>query len=288
MKPPFAYYGGKQRISGNIIPMIPKHTVYVEPFCGGATVLFRKPFPCGVDASTYREVINDLNSHVINFFKVLRDDGQELCRRLDLSLYSQELCRQAKDLESGTDLERAEKFFINISQSFGMKLNGGWGTGVYNTNHPILYMHKVKNLINYIERMKSVYISSGDALRVIERFDSPQTFFYCDPPYPETHQGHYNGYSIDDFMQLVEVLQNIKGSFLLSCYPLENIPFEYKDFVASSSICNTGDGKGKERTERVYYKYTKEKQKKDIQKLFDSGKFDCFTGGHNQRQTTLF
>ena len=149
-------------------------------------------------------------------------------------------------------------------------------------------MRKVKNLITYVERMKSVHISSEDALKVIERFDSPQTFFYCDPPYPNTDQGHYNGYSIDNFMELVEVLKNIKGSFLLSCYPLENIPFEYKDFIATSSINNTGDSKGNERTERVYYKYTTEKQKKDIQKMFDSGKFDCFTGGNNQRQTNLF
>ena len=64
-------------MSVNIIPMIPKHTVYVEPFCGGATILFKKPFPCVSDRHDYREVINDLNSNVINFFKVLRDDGQD-------------------------------------------------------------------------------------------------------------------------------------------------------------------------------------------------------------------
>ena len=251
-------------------------------------MLFRKPFPCVSDRNYYREVINDLNSHVINFFKVLRDDGQELCRRLDLSLYSQESHKQAKELESGSEIERAEKFFINISQSFGGSLGHGWGTGVYGANHSVTYMNQVKNLITYIERMKFVYISREDALKVIKRFDSPQTFFYCDPPYPDTDQGHYNGYSIDNFMELVEVLQNIKGSFLLSCYPLENLPFNYKDFIASSSIHNAGYSKGKDRVERVYYKYTTEKQKKKIQKLFDSGKFDCFTGGNNQRQTNLF
>lgn len=61
MKPPFSYYGGKQRMASKIIPYIPKHTVYVEPFCGSATILFKKPWPNVTNTHHYREYINDTN-----------------------------------------------------------------------------------------------------------------------------------------------------------------------------------------------------------------------------------
>lgn len=74
MKSPLSYYGGKQRMAKNIIPLIPQHTVYVEPFCGGATILFKKPWPNVTNTHHYREVINDLDNNLIYFFKTLRDN----------------------------------------------------------------------------------------------------------------------------------------------------------------------------------------------------------------------
>ena len=38
MKPFFSYYGGRQRMANKIIPLIPKHTVYCEPFSGRKTI----------------------------------------------------------------------------------------------------------------------------------------------------------------------------------------------------------------------------------------------------------
>ncbi|MEJ5328486.1 MAG: DNA adenine methylase, partial [Candidatus Bathyarchaeia archaeon] len=70
MKPPFSYYGGKQKFSSKIIPLIPKHTVYAEPFCGSAAVFFKKPFPSVKDRGNYREAINDTNEWLVNFFRV--------------------------------------------------------------------------------------------------------------------------------------------------------------------------------------------------------------------------
>lgn len=71
MKPAFPYYGGKQRIASKITELIPKHTVYVEPFAGGAAVFFKKPWPDVSNTGHYREVLNDTNGDVVNFFRVL-------------------------------------------------------------------------------------------------------------------------------------------------------------------------------------------------------------------------
>lgn len=66
MTPPISYYGGKQKMLKHILPLIPTHKIYIEPFFGGGAVFFGKN-PSEV------EVINDLNSYVINFYNVLKD-----------------------------------------------------------------------------------------------------------------------------------------------------------------------------------------------------------------------
>jgi len=69
------------------------------------------------------------------------------------------------------------------------------------------------------ERVELTQIECNDAIRVIESRDTPDTFFYCDPPYFNANMGHYGGYSRQDFTNLLNALANIKGKFLLSSYP---------------------------------------------------------------------
>ena len=199
MKPPFSYYGGKQRMAHNIIPLIPKHTVYVEPFCGGATILFQKPWPNVTNSNQYREVINDTNKHIVNFFRVLQDKekAEKLCHMLSVTLYSEDEHKRAKNLDDGDDVQQAWSWFVNVNCSFSNNVGRGWGRAVYGRNEAFSFINKCTRLIEYIERMRCVTVCCQDALKVIEQFDSPQTFFYCDPPYPNTDQGHYKGYTIE-------------------------------------------------------------------------------------------
>ena len=144
MQPPLAYYGGKQRMASKIIPHIPKHTVYCEPFCGGATMLFKKPYPKITSASDYREIINDVDKSLVNFFKQLRDNGEELCEKIELTLYSEHEHASSKfdNLYDDDLIEWARKYFINTQQSFGTILNAGWGRGVYGKNLSITWQKK--------------------------------------------------------------------------------------------------------------------------------------------------
>lgn len=281
MKPPFSYYGGKQRMASKIVPLIPKHTVYCEPFVGGAAILFAKPWPDVSNTDHYREVINDLDGDLINFFQQLRDNGEELCRQLGLTPYSEEEYRISKDFSNCDDMERARRYYVNIQQSFSNKLNSGWGRGKYSRNLSATWINKISCLPGYIDRMLPITISNINALKFIKDWDSPQTFFYCDPPYPSTDQGHYDGYTVEDFEALIDTLSNIDGSFMLSCYEVDGvaIPDDWEQFSFSAAMsASFGKTLHKKRIETVYRKISTVPVRPELQKLYDSGAFDCFTG----------
>jgi len=66
LRSPMWWFGGKGKMVKKLLPLIPQHKIYVEVFGGGASLLFAKePSPV--------EVYNDLNSDLVNFFRVLRD-----------------------------------------------------------------------------------------------------------------------------------------------------------------------------------------------------------------------
>jgi DNA adenine methylase len=270
-------------MASKIIPLIPKHTVYVEPFAGGAAVLFKKPWPEVSNNSRYREVINDVDGLLINFYRVLRDPemGKTLWAMLKLTTYSREEYNAARDhLYGASPLKDAWAYYVNVEQSFGSKFNGGWGTRTFNQNGGSTWANKTERLYSYIDRMQSMHIECEDAIRVIERWDSPHTFFYCDPPYPGTHLNYSKDYTIKDFEKLIATLNRCKGSFLLSNYDQDvTFPDDWTrhTFDASMSVARdkTAD---KKRTEVVWKRGNKEPVRKEIQDLFDSGKFDCFKG----------
>lgn len=271
MKPPFSYYGGKQRIVSKIIPYIPQHCVYCEAFAGGATLLFAKPDLRTGNNDHYREAINDINSDIHNFFKVLRDRYDELYHMISCSLYSQEEHRNSITYSGDDTLLKAYYFYINIQQSFSHGLNKGWGTSFFSKNDALSYLNSQKRLKECSERLQRCYIGNEDALRFIVRWDSPQTFFYCDPPYPNTNQGHYSGYTQADFEALIDKLNSCQGSFILSCYDNDAVPKEWKkiEFETVNSSSNTAKGGHRDkRTECIWIREAKCEPRPEIKKIY--------------------
>ena len=71
-----------------------------------------------------------------------------------------------------------------------------------------------------------MYLENEDAIGVIERWDSPYTLHYCDPPYPGTDTSAYDGeFTVEDLQRLVDCLAECKGSVMLSNYPQPGITF---------------------------------------------------------------
>lgn len=255
MKPLISYYGGKQRIASKIVSYINQipHTVYVEPFCGGAAVLFNKPRRMVTDQDHYREVINDTSDILISLYRCAIECPDALALKLEATLYSQSdhdrsitICKNPKDY---TPLEIAWAYFVNVNSSFANRLNGGWGTQVKSVNSAATWQNRITSLKEKLERLQSVYVSCEDALRCIDRWDSPQSLFYCDPPYPDTDQGHYEGYTAQDWIALCDKLDVIQGSYILSNYSHEYAPkTAYQRIEISAAM--SASCKGKVRSDR--------------------------------------
>lgn len=226
-RPPVRYYGGKWRVGNWVIEQFPPHKCYVEPFCGGASVLLQK-------SPAWVEVLNDLNDDVIAFFDCLRDRPAELVRAILLTPYSREELRRARIEAPANDrLEKARRFYIRQWQSYGSgvgKSSTGWrfqvGNGGETRANAVGSWNRIEHLWAAAKRLKMVQIEHDDAFKVIERFDGPGTLFYVDPPY--VHETRYHsspskGYAFEmtdeDHRRLAGVLKSVRGMVVLSGYP---------------------------------------------------------------------
>ena len=291
MQPLISYYGGKIRIASKIVGYINKipHTVYVEPFCGGAAVLFAKPRRLITNGHHYREVINDTSDILISLYRCAIECPDELALKLEATLYSQSdyararlICKNPKDY---TPLEIAWAYFVNANCSFANKLNAGWGTQVKSQNTAHTWQNRITSLKEKLDRLQSVYVSCEDALKCIDRWDSSHSLIYCDPPYPGTDQGHYEGYATDDWIALCDKLDSIQGSYILSNYPQEYEPKSAQQRnEISAAMSASGKGKvradrskiatqeqleDRERTEVLWICNRGKSDRADIQKLLD-------------------
>jgi len=225
IKTPITYYGGKQTMVNKILPLIPAHKLYVEPFLGGGAVFWAKP-------KSEMECINDLNGHVVTFYRVLKEDFA-LLRRLILSTpSSRRIHRETeyilKNSEYYSDIRVAWAFWAQTNMSFSSTIFGGYGYG--KDIQAVKKIDSKKRMFTQAlkKRLDRVDIECNDALKVIQSRDRQDTFFYIDPPYYNAHMGHYDGYTEAEFKELLSTLSEVKGNFLLSSYQSEPLQ-EYTD-----------------------------------------------------------
>ncbi len=215
MKTPISYYGGKQTLSPIILELIPEHRIYCEPFLGGAAVFFAKK-PSKV------EVINDTNSELINFYEVVKNDFLSLEREVAITLHSRAKHRQAQVIYNNPDMfdriKRAWAVWMLANISYGCKLDAVFGYDRTGGASKKLANKRKGFTEDYAIRLQNTQIECCDALRIIRSRDTVESFFYIDPPYVGADQGHYDGYTQEDFDNLLTLLEGIKGKFLLSSF----------------------------------------------------------------------
>lgn len=226
LKTPIGYYGGKQKMLPHILPKIPEHKSYIEPFFGGGAVFF------GKKPSKF-EVVNDINQRLITFYKVLKYDFEEIENLIDETFHSRAQHKESDLLYiSQMDLISnpigcAWAVWTQTNMGFSKMMGKGFGYDRKGSSALSNFNRKNNFTIKFKERFKRVTIESYDVLKIIKAYDSPDAFFYLDPPYVSSNQGHYAGYSLDDFRALLDACTQMKGKFILSSYP-EQILLEYR------------------------------------------------------------
>lgn len=224
-RPALPYYGSKWRLSSWIRGFIPAHDVYCEPFGGSAAVLLRK-------RPARLEVYNDVDDQVVNFFRVLRDADEraQLLSLLELSPYAKAEFLEAHTTSADSSLERVERarrFFVRGWQGYGpgsasTDRSVGWARGTPGslTDQVRSWLGAIPNLDAVAERLRTVQIEHDSAWRVLDRYDSPDTVFYVDPPYVAStlsaHKEYRHGLTDEDHRRLAETLESRSGMVILS------------------------------------------------------------------------
>jgi DNA adenine methylase len=185
IKPPFGYYGAKQKIATRIIKMMPPHHAWVEAFCGSSAITFaKKPAPI--------EVVNDKNGEIVNLFDQLRTNCDALCRAITLTPYAREEFLKARVPERRLSrVERARRFLVTSMMTVNGTQNTHCGfsfSSSYVRQGTEARVSRWNNLPERLakvaERLRHVRIENRDARELLEMFlKRPATLVYLDPPY---------------------------------------------------------------------------------------------------------
>lgn len=250
IKAPFGWVGGKSKLADEIIEKFPKHELYVEVFGGALNVFYAKsPSP--------REVVNDINSELVNLHRCIRTNPRSLHDHLNRMIISRKIFDDIRDskIKPSNNIERAAHYFFLLSQSFGSK-GTNFAMSAKSGRPP-------KNIYRWwgvwSKRLKYVTIENKSFENLIVEYDQKEAFFYCDPPYVDTesYYQHTGGFGLKEHELLADTLKKIKGRFFLSYNDCELVRELYKDFKIEESkeidyLLGRGAHKQEKKVREVY------------------------------------
>ena len=264
----FGYYGGKYSHLDWLLPLLPKTRHYCEPFGGSAAVLLnRDPSPI--------ETYNDIDGEVVNFFMVLRAQPDALVKAIALTPFSREEFEKAinQPTKELSDLERARMFFVRARQvrtGLAQKASSGrWANCILTSRAGMAgavsrWLGSIDRLPEITQRLLRVQIENSPALDVIQRYDSRETLFYCDPPYPHSSRGDGNAYGYEmtdeEHRELASVLHQVKGKVALSTYQCNLIENLYGDWGCIKAPTKNCHSVKTPRVETLWVNYDPEKE----------------------------
>lgn len=195
---------GKKRISRRLAAMLPAHKTYVEPFAGSAAVLFAKE-PAEV------EVINDADPEIADAYRLLKKlSASDMARLRKMPWVGDEKrYKSLLDAKPTGDIQRLHRFLYLTHFSYGKMRGRSFSPSVSGIEAKT--MNRVEQ---FAPRLKRVNVYSGDYEKVVRKYDSKDTVFFLDPPYP--------GYDVNvgeskfDEERFFELIKSLKGKFLIT------------------------------------------------------------------------
>ena len=211
------YPGAKNRLAPWICEYIPKHEVYLEPFAGSLAILFNKQ-------RSHIETVNDLDGEIVNFFRILRDRGEELEHIIELTPFSRQEYKAAYEV-SEDELERARRFAVRCWMGFGcgnLYQNGFKSGKQAKSPNPARAWGELSETMRLAtKRLQGVQIENLPAVELIERYNTEDVFIYADPPYLHgTRKNYLYKHEMTDanHKELLDVLVRHKGKVRWSGY----------------------------------------------------------------------
>lgn len=220
LRPPFAYFGGKQKIAATIAAMLPEHTHYVEPYAGGLSVLLAKK-------PSRLETVNDLDGDIVHFWRMLRERPEELARHCALTPHSRAERKAAMNRPQGLDdLERARRVWVCLAQGrTGTLRPTGWrfdSADFAHTSMPRRLDGYVRRMESVAERIRTVSLECRAGLDMIAAYGKGRrTLMYVDPPYVgEVRERNYRNemLSPEEHRELAKSLHSCAATVVLSGY----------------------------------------------------------------------
>ncbi|MFC8676750.1 DNA adenine methylase [Streptomyces griseorubiginosus] len=222
MKSPVPYFGSKQRVADWIVSLLPDHAHYVEPYCGGLSVLLAK-------SPSRMETVNDLDGDLVTFWRVLREQPEDLVRACELTPHSRAELTAAWE-PTTDDVERARRVWVRLSQGRGgMMRRTGWrhytASSGSNMGMPGYLDAYRDRLLPAAERLTAVSLECLPALTLIGKYGAASdVLLYVDPPYLGTTRGDANSrYGVEmrteaEHRELAAALADCRSAVVLSGY----------------------------------------------------------------------
>ncbi|GAB4206505.1 MAG: hypothetical protein OHK0013_23260 [Sandaracinaceae bacterium] len=209
---PFGTFGGSFHYAKRIVPLIPAHKTYVEPFAGAAAVLYAKE-------PSAQEVLADLDDDVVFLHRSIKamtpERVAELRRRFEWTV-TEESFAKARDMAPRDDIARFYKLVFVRTHARDCRPDGTHPAQQHlgSTTNPEKYLKAA-------ERLKDVTILRQDYKKTLESLDAPDTFFFIDPPYPGEW---FDKDKVIDLEEFVDALAKVKGKFIAVLNPTpENV-----------------------------------------------------------------
>lgn len=187
-----------------LVPLVPDHHTYVEPFIGSGAVFFGKQ-------RAAREVINDLNPKISQAFNDLKGLTKSELRDLESRKWIGKRTLYKKLLKSDPQrrVDRLYKFMYISIFSYGHKWGSGFNPGAEGQRTGLASRLAAAN-----DRMRGVIVHNGTYVPLMRQYDGPRSFFFLDPPYVGTDVAV--GESKFDEVEFKKILDGLRGRFLVT------------------------------------------------------------------------
>jgi DNA adenine methylase len=220
-----------------ILPRIPEHVCYCEPFAGGLAVLLAKP-------RSNVEIVNDVNGTLVALYRNLQYHLPAMLSEIDWMFSSRQTLHDFIAQPGLTEIQRAARYLLVNRTSFGgnmhsfavAKTRGGGAAFDRDTTTKLLGAAH--------ERLNKVVVENLPYERCLANYDSKDSFHFMDPPYLNAQTAAYRGWTEKEMRQFRRTVEKLKGKWLVTVddSPLNRELFSdcnLEPVSTQNRLCNT-------------------------------------------------